>query len=62
MDWTAGLYPYDHFLQVTVTSGTADNLTGRLTATAQGFFDEDGFPAYVVCPGVNVTFTLTPHP
>jgi hypothetical protein len=50
------------FINAAVTSGTVDNMTGRLTGTARGYYSDEGFPSYISCSDSEIAFTLTPHP
>ena len=50
------------FIDATIASGTADNVTGRLTGTARGSYNDVGFPSEINCRDAEITFTLTPHP
>jgi hypothetical protein len=49
------------FINAAVTSGTVDDMTGRLSGTARGTYSDEGFPGYILCSDSELAFTLTPH-
>jgi len=50
------------FVSATLTSGSVDVASGRLTGTARGVYSDEGFPAHIDCANAEIAFTLAPHP